>query len=296
MDQQKMQKLLRLLMLLSGNRKYSFAEITEKFEVSERTVYRYLETFEAADFILDRNDGKYRLQKDAASTRSLQTLMHFSEEEVLILYDTLVLIEGTSPVKEQLIRKLNLLYDYKALEQLQKSNDLTKIHTLRTAIQNKKQVALKNYRSSNSDKITDRKVEPFGFQPDYLAVWCYEHESHCCKQFKLARIHEIELINRNWENEKLHQMPFTDAFRISPPKPIGSIGVTLSLKAYNLLVEEFPLTQEFIKKEKKGYQLNIPVAGYQGIGRFVMGLPGEIEVLGSKGFKDFLREERKKVF
>ena len=102
MDQQKMQKLLRLLMLLSGNRKYSLAELTEKFKVSERTVYRYLETFEAAGFVLDRNDGKYRLQKDTASTRSLQTLMHFSEEEVLILYDTLVLIEGTSPVKEQL--------------------------------------------------------------------------------------------------------------------------------------------------------------------------------------------------
>ena len=89
-------------------------------------------------------------------------------------------------------------------------------------------------------------------------------------------------------------MPFTDAFRISAPKPIGKIEATLSLKAYNLLVEEFTLTREFIKKEEKGYRLDIPIAGYQGIGRFVMGLPGEIEVLATKGFKDFLREERKK--
>lgn len=191
---------------------------------------------------------------------------------------------------------MNLLYDYKALEQLQKSDDLTKIHALRTAMQNKKQVVLKNYRSSNSDKITDRKVEPFGFQPDYRAVWCYEHESNCCKQFKLARINEIELINRNWENENLHKMPFTDAFRISAPRPIGNIEAMLRLKAYNLLVEEFPLTREFIKNEKKWYQLNIPVAGYQGIGRFVLALPGEIEVLATKGFRDFLMEKKKKVF
>lgn len=296
MDQQKMQRLLRLLMMLAGNRWYSLKELIEKLGSTERTVYRYLETFETAGFILEKNEGRYRLRKDNANSHSLQNLMHFSEEEVLILYETLELIEGTSPVKEQLIRKLNVLYDHKALEQLQQSDDLTKIQILSEAIRNKKQVNLKSYRSSNSDKISDRKVEPFDYLPDYRSVWCYEYESKSCKQFKLARIHEIELINRNWENEKLHQMPFTDAFRISAPKPIGNIEAALSLKAYNLLVEEFPLTREFIKKEKQGYQLNIPVAGYQGIGRFVIGLPGEIEIFATKGFKDFLREERKKVF
>ena len=282
-------------MLLAGNRKYSLNELMEIIEVSDRTVYRYLETFESAGFVLEKNNGMYRLQKDSASTRSLQTLMHFSEEEVLILYDTLALIEGTSAVKEQLVRKLNVLYDYKALEQLQQSDDLGKIHLLSDAIRNKKQVNLKEYRSSNSDKISDRKVEPFDYLPDYRSAWCYEEDSKSCKQFKLSRIHEIEMLSRDWENERLHQIPFTDAFRISAEKPVCKIEAMLSLKAYNLLVEEFPLSREFITEEKNGYELKIPVAGYQGIGRFVMGLPGEIEVLGSKGFKKFLREERKKA-
>ena len=42
------------------------------------------------------------------------------------------------------------------------------------------------------------------------------------------------------------------------------------------------------------YNLKIPIAGYQGIGRFVMGLPGEVEVSGSSGFKKYLKEELKK--
>jgi len=167
MYQQKMQRMLRLLMKLSGKRWCPLQEIIDILGCSSRTVYRYLETFETAGFVLEKNNGSYRLQKDNTNTRSLQNLMHFSEEEVFILYDTLALIEGTSPVKEQLIRKLNLLYDHKALEQLQKTDDLTKIHSLRKAIQNKKQVMLKDYRSSNSDKITDRKVEPFDFLPEY---------------------------------------------------------------------------------------------------------------------------------
>jgi predicted DNA-binding transcriptional regulator YafY len=222
--------------------------------------------------------------------------MHFSEEELVILYETLNLIEGTSPVKEQLIRKLNALYDYKALEQLKQRDDLTKIQKLSDAMQNKKQVILKNYRSSNSNKITDRKVEPFDYLSDYRSVWCYECATKSCKQFKLARIHEISLLNSDWENELMHKIHFTDAFRISSLKSIGSIEAKLSLKAYNLLLEEFPLSREYVKEEKGCYQLKIPVAGYQGIGRFVMGLPGEIGVLGSKSFKEFLIREEKKFF
>lgn len=282
--------------MLSGNRFYSMKEIMDLLESSERTIYRYLETFETAGFILEKNKGSYRLQKNAVNTRSLQNLMHFSEEEVLILCDTLASIEGTSSVKEQLIRKLNVLYDYKALERLQQSDDLTKIHILSDAMRNKKQVNLKNYRSSNSDKITNRKVEPFDYLDDYRAVWCYEHESKSCKQFKLARIHEIELTSREWENELLHKIHFTDAFRISSLESTDNIEVTLSLKAYNLLLEEFPLSRKYVKEENGFYHLEIPVAGYQGIGRFVMGLPGEVAVVGSNGFKEFLRGERGKFF
>ncbi|RNI36708.1 WYL domain-containing protein [Hanamia caeni] len=296
MDQQKIQRLLRLLMMLAGKRWHSLNELMEKIESSGRTVYRYLETLETAGFVLEKNKGSYRLQRTSASTRSLQNLMHFSEEEVLILYETLALIEGSSPVKEQLIRKLNSLYDYKALAQLQQSDDLTKIQLLSEAIRNKKQVNLKSYRSSNSDKIRDRKVEPFDYLPDYRSVWCYEYETKSCKQFKLARIHEIELINRDWENELLHKVPFTDAFRISSAKPIDNVEAKLSLKACNLLLEEFPLCRDHVNEEDGHYHLKIPVAGYQGIGRFVMGLPGEVEVLDSKGFKEFLKKEKKKFF
>jgi len=109
-------------------------------------------------------------------------------------------------------------------------------------------------------------------------------------------MHEIELLSRDWENETMHKIPFTDAFKISATEPLHQVEAILSLKAYSLLLEEFPLSKDFIKKGKKGYELKIPVAGHQGIGRFVMGLPGEIEILGSKGFKEFLKEERKKFF
>lgn len=294
MDQQKIQRLLRLLMLLSGQKRYSLQELISRMEISERTIYRYLESFETAGFIVERNNGNYWLQQAHSATRTLQNLMHFTEEELLILYDTLSLIEGTSAIKEQLIRKLNMLYDYKVLQSFQPADDLLKIQSIAQALRQKRQVLFKSYRSSNSNIISDRKVEPFDFTADYRSVWCYEHQSRQCKQFKLARIQSIAILPDTWEKEEKHHIHFTDAFRISAKKPVGKVAVRLSLKAYNLLVEEFPLTAKYIDKEKNTYLLSIPVAGFQGIGRFVLGLPGEIEVLGRKEFKEFLSKERKK--
>ena len=293
MDQNKMQRLLRLLMLLSGSRRYTAKEIMKKLDCSERTAYRYLDTLEMSGFILDKQEATYRLQK-GGQTNSLQKLLHFSEEEVVVLYETLSFIEGTSSIKEQLIRKLNMLYEYKALNELQPAHDLHKIHLLSEAIRNKKQAVLINYRSSNSDNIKNRLGEPFGFSSDCRAVWFYEYESKSCKQFMISRIEKVKVISHDCENEMFHQIPFTDAFRISGSAEVGKAEAKLSLKAYNLLIEEFPLAREYVREKDGVYNLKIPIAGYQGIGRFVMGLPGEIEVSGSYGFKKYLKEELKK--
>ncbi|MEO6683508.1 MAG: HTH domain-containing protein, partial [Ginsengibacter sp.] len=86
MDQKKMQRLLRLLMLLSGNRRFTVKEILEKLECSKRTAYRYLETLEICGFFLEKHEATYRLQK-GSQTSSLQKLLHFSEEDVAVLYE-----------------------------------------------------------------------------------------------------------------------------------------------------------------------------------------------------------------
>lgn len=280
-----------MLLLLSGKRRYSIAEIQERFDISDRTVFRYFETFEIAGLMMDRAGKGYRLQQDSSTTSSLQRLMHFTEEEVFILEETIEKLEGESAVKQQLLRKLNTLYDRKALEEKKQSNNFKKIQQLSNAIRDKKQVQLIAYRSSNSDKISDRTVEPFDFLPEYEGVWCYEVESAKCKQFLIARMQQVEILPRNWQHEGKQQLPFTDAFRMSGSKPAATVEALLDLKAYNLLTEEYPLTKKFISAEQGAYRLSIPVAQYHGIGRFVLGLPGNIKVVGPTAFQTFLKEK-----
>lgn len=280
-------RILRLLMMLSGNKKYSMLELEDRMEMSARNLRRDLNLIESSGFLLDRENG-YRLQSDRSANKELKNLLHFSDEEISILYQTLSLIEGDSPLKERLVRKLNTFYDLKALEQLRQKDDLTKVRTIRESLEQKKQVMLHEYRSSNSNSIEDRRVEVFDFLPDYRSAWCYDLKSNSCKQFKIARMQSVALLPSGWRYEEKHQKPFTDIFRISAMKPMNTIELRLSLKAYNLLIEEYPLAAECIKAEGKSYYLTVPVANYDGVSRFILGLMEEIEIIKPASFKKYL--------
>ena len=280
-------------MLLSGNRRYTLEELVERFEQSDRTIYRHLEAIENAGFVLNRTGGTYQLQTDNHSVKSLQKLLHFSEEEAYVLYKTIALLEGASPLKNRLAGKLNSLYDFRALSLLPGKNTHEAVSKLGQAIRENKQVLLRAYRSGNSDNITDRTVEPFDFLSDYSGVWCYDTESNSSKHFKIARIEEVAILATPAIHHAQHSIPFTDAFRMSSPALIATVEATLTLKAYNLLLEEYPLAETYVLVVNGHYHLRIPVADYNGIGRFALGLPGEMKVIGPLAFIDFLKERVK---
>jgi proteasome accessory factor C len=289
-----MQDLLRMLMLLAGNKRYTLQELQDIFDISERTVFRHINAIEDAGFIVNRVNSSYNLCLNTPNARTLQKLLQFAEEEVSILYETLSLTEGTTPLKERLLCKLNTLYNTRALSQSEEKSQLQIIKKLSEAIAVKRQVLLKDYRSSNSQSINDRTVEAFEFLPDYSAIWCYDKEDKFCKQFKIARIKEVDLLPTGWQDEAKHKVPFVDAFYMSAEAPVAKVQAYLSLKAYNLLTEEFPLTENYISPLNGKYLLNIPVSDFNGIGRFMMGLLGDVRINGPEEFIDFLRERMKK--
>jgi proteasome accessory factor C len=297
MEQPKTEILLRMLVTLSNGVRYSVKELAALFATTERTVYRYLNSIENAGFVIDRRNGIYTLHLCRDETKVMNTLLHFSEEEAYILYKALDMVKGGAPISDRLVRKLNVLYDFRVLSKLARKPYIETIRTLHEAISQKKQVSLCAYRSSHSETIADRKVEPFEFLSEYSGLWCYDTQDNICKQFKISRIEKVEILDSGWLNESLHRVPFLDAFRMSAPNAIAIVEAELTLKAANLLIEEYPLAESCLKTlEKKPlrYLLSIPVADFHGIGRFALGLPGEVKVLGPEGFKNFLKEIKKK--
>ena len=64
MDQPKIERMLRLMRLMSGSVLFTIDELAEKMDTSYRTIYRYIDTFKDAGFVVEKVHGNiYRLMK-----------------------------------------------------------------------------------------------------------------------------------------------------------------------------------------------------------------------------------------
>jgi predicted DNA-binding transcriptional regulator YafY len=279
--------------LLTGNNSYTVSDLSDKLDMSVRTIYRYIDTFREAGFIVKKQGDVFRLDKSSPYFKDISQLIHFTEEEAYILKSAIESIDESNLLKQNLKKKLYTVYDYKILaDTVVHSKDATNVNRLIEAIENKNQVRLCNYSSANSKTITDRIVEPFAFTTNYIQLWAYDEKEKMNKLFKIQRIEKVEILPQTWKNESKHENGFIDIFRISSFEQL-SVKLKLNLRAASLLVEEYPLSEQYLTKiNDNEWILETNVCSFDGIGRFVMGLLGDIEILKSKELKCFITKKR----
>ncbi len=116
-DQNKLTRMLEMLMFLSSGVKYTIHEITDRFEISERTAHRYLLTFRNVGFIIPKPlNGLYWIDKKSPYFKEISELLHFSKEEAYILQRAIHSIDDENALKSNLIQKLYSLYDFDKLK------------------------------------------------------------------------------------------------------------------------------------------------------------------------------------
>lgn len=292
MDQPKIERLLHLVQLMSGKKHYTLPELQEMMGMSERTIYRYIDTFKEAGFAVEKVNGNiFRLVSIRKPYPDLSKIVYFSEEEAYIVNRLIDSLDNTNALKQGLHRKLAAIYDATSIaDYIDNKSNATNIQVLASAAKGKRQVILRKYHSSNSGDIRDRRVEPFGFTTNYLDVWAYDMEDGQNKLFKVSRIDETEVLPDAWIAEDKHSTAGIDDFRMSGDKRIH-IRLLLSMRARNLLIEEYPLAEKHIRKNGGKYLYDATVCAIEGIGRFVLGLIAEISILDGEPLKDYLRTQ-----
>ena len=86
MDQPKIERLLRLIKMMSGHENYTIDQLAEKLGTSYRSIYRYIDTFKECGFVvLKVRSNVYKLGKMPKTHLDLKNLIYFSEEEAYIL-------------------------------------------------------------------------------------------------------------------------------------------------------------------------------------------------------------------
>jgi hypothetical protein len=177
---------------------------------------------------------------------------------------------------------------------LSKKENAANVAALMDAIEGKRQVVLHGYSSSSSGAIKDRRVEPFAFASGQKTVWCYDLGDRTNKVFKVERISNVEIKADRWEYTSHHRQGKMDIFRMTGDTPIP-VKLQLTLLAKNVLVEEYPEAQKDLipTTDDDRWILETEVYQMEGVGRFYMGLAGEIEIIEAKGLREYAQKYSK---
>lgn len=291
MDQPKLERLLKLMKLMAGNVNYTVDELAERLDTSYRSIYRYIETFKRAGFVVHKLDGGvYKLGKESRYFKDISQLVHFTDEEAHIVNQLIEGLDDTNTLKQNLRKKLVTVYNCTAMaSSIVKGRNAQNVNRLQEAIEEHRRVVLVDYASSHAGVARNRVVEPFGFTTNYVQVWCYEPESAMNKLFKVARIGSVEVLDEEWQYANRHDSGYIDVFRMTGFEQ-HRVCLRLGMLARNLLVEEYPLAERDITATEDGaWLLDTRVCNYKGVGRFVLGLLDDIEIVDSPEFESYIR-------
>lgn len=283
-------RLMRLFQIIavlkSGH--WTVQQLAERFDTSERTIYRYIKLLEEVDFLIEK-DFNNRYFIITSEDDPMQTV--FSIEETKLIKKLIQTGTSDNPLKSSLLKKLALNSELDSMPRLFVKVRLSKlVDQLAEAIKNKHQVVLKNYHSANSNDIRDRLIEPIHFGDNYLSVMALDTEDKINKQFKLDRIGEVIELDTPFQFGDLHQNTATDIFGFAGDSYTW-ITLHLKLRAYLLLREEFPLAIPYTEKQEDHYLFHGPVVSFEGIGRFVLGLIDELKIVAPDNFKTFVSQK-----
>lgn len=290
MDQPKLERLLRLMKLMTGNVNYTVDDLAERLGTSYRSIYRYIETFKDAGFVVHKLEGGiYKLGKESRYFKDISQLVHFTDEEAHIVNQLIEGLDDTNSLKQNLRKKLSTVYNCTSMaSSIVRGKNASNVNRLLEAMEEQRQVVLVDYASSHAGVTRNRIVEPFGFTTNYVQAWCYEPESGMNKLFKIARIGSVEVLDEAWQHTDKHQEGYIDIFRMTGFAE-HRVCLKLGMLAHNLLVEEYPLAERDITPTKDGqWMLDTKVCNYIGIGRFVLGLLDDIEIVDSPEFDEYI--------
>ena len=296
MRHDKLERELDMMLMLTGNRAFTIDQVCERLSISRRNLYYYIEFFRDCGFIVSKVNGCYSIDRDSPFFKKLLERVSFTEEEAIVLQRLVNNVDQKNAVIERLRQKLGSFYDLDILAHEEHSEQQAHIVSeLHRAIKLKQMCVLRGYTSPHGKSSRDRLVEPFLLMNGNQEVRCFEPASGMNKTFKVARMANVDVLDDEWMNEDKHRQMYTDIFMFSDDTQMP-VTLRMGTLATNVLKEEYPAAKPYIKADDDNHWLlQINVCSYAGIGRFVLGLFEDIEVLGDEGFRRYLNERIKKM-
>ncbi len=277
-----------MIQLLSRRPGKRVDELGRILQVSNRSVYRYLKDLEQEGFSVDIDlRHRYFLFE---GQHGIREGIRFEPEEIAVMRDLLMNVPGSDGIMAGILLKFSTHQNLSYTRRVSPAC-LNPIVLLRQALIDQKKVILRQYRSGNSNEIRDRLVSPLSLSEAGSILLAFEESSQQQKSFKLSRIDEVQILEDICSYQDTYQEP--DVFGWSGPEAL-EVEIWLSLRAYNHLIEDYWGADRYVERthvKPYPYCFRASVRHFDGVGRFLLGLPGEVKIVQPVELRDYLSEK-----
>ena len=203
----KLSNLIMMINLLKNGRKYSIIELSEKLEVSARTIREYKLFLEEAGIYIETLRGPYGgyvLKRDVNLPK-----IDFNQNDIELLKIVIPNIKDVNLIEKvhNLSNKINnciIEENNRNVKLIADENELKVYNTISKALKHNYKLKIKYYNIQHGNSI--RTIYPLALYLFQNEWWCssYWEEKDDMRQFHLKRILNAEIIEETFDPQKIN--------------------------------------------------------------------------------------------
>lgn len=289
-------RLFEIVYILMQKKKVTAKELSDKFEVSTRTIYRDIEILSRANipvYATKGKDGGIELLEEYVLNKTI--LSEEEQNQILFALQGMRKVNGEN--ERNVLEKLSALFN-------KNINDWIKIDfsnwgksylqeerfdMIKVAILNKHQIEFIYY-NSNGDK-TKRIVEPlqiwFKDKSWYLIAYCRMKQDY--RIFKITRIKEIKVLEDHFERE-LPQEKKEEKYNFEVISLELEINKDMAYRVY----DEFE-TSEITKKDDGNFIIKIQYPDNEWVYGYILSFGEYVKILSPDKAKTIIKNKLEKT-
>ena len=292
----KLARLFEIVQILLTEKKVTAEKLAHHFEVSKRTIYRDIETLTLAQIPIYSEKGRYGgigLIKNFTIDKSF--LSQNEQNEILFALQSLNAVQDSK--NNITLTKLNSIFNRKADEWIEVDfsrygeNDSILFEKIKNSILEKK--VIKFIYFNTKGKKSKRTVEPlklwFKEKAWYLFAYC--HKKKDIRQFKIARIKNLELTCEHFERElKKEDLKNQNNVNGKGTKIVIEVDKSQAYRVYDEFLEE-----SIAKKENRNFEITIEIFENEWLYGYLLSFGEHLKVLKPARIREILAKKVEKM-
>lgn len=292
----KLARLFEIVQILLTEKKVTAEKLACHFEVSKRTIYRDIETLTLAQIPVYSEKGRYGgigLIKNFTIDKSF--LSQNEQNEILFALQSLNAVQYSK--NNVTLTKLNSIFNRKADDWIEVDfsrygeNDSILFEKIKNSILEKKVIEFIYFNTKG--KISKRTVEPlklwFKEKAWYLFAYC--HKKKDIRQFKIARIKNLELTCEHFERElKKEDLKNQNNMNGKGTKIVIEVDKSQAYRVYDEFFEE-----NIAKKENENFEITIEIFENEWLYGYLLSFGEHLKVLKPARIREILAKKVEKM-